>query len=282
MKNKIKILLLMILVVTVMLGGCNSAKQSKNLVDGDENKEDVMEDRIIKVGGTETSQYVFDAINEEYEKLGYKAEFVLFDSNVLPITAANDGSIDISFGQHIKFMEQFNKENKGNLVMMEPYGYYTGIGLYSEKHDSIEEFPEGAKISIMNDVMNMNRGLEILDDIGLIKLSDKNKGHYTIIDIVDNPKKIEIIEMEQAQTVRSLDEMDGAIVFFTHMHNAGKDPSKYLARDKNADKYPMSPIVKEKNKNKQWAIDFANCLKIDSVKEKIDKEFPGVFIHYEK
>ena len=44
----------------------------------------------------------------------------------------------------------------------------------------------------------------------------------------------------------------------------------------------MSPIVKSENIDKQWAIDFAKCLKIDSVKQKIDKEFLGVFTHYEE
>ena len=177
MKNKIGFLMIMALLSSIIVAGCTNTTIS-------DHKDDIGKDRVIKVGGTETSQYVFEAINEEYAKQGYKAEFVLFDSNVLPITAANDGNIDISFGQHIKFMEKFNESNNGDLAMMKPYGYYTGIGLYSEKYKSIEELPEGAKISIMNDAMNMDRGLKILQDINLIKLSDKHEGAYTIIDIV--------------------------------------------------------------------------------------------------
>lgn len=254
------------IMISSLLVGCGNKKED--------------EKKVIKVGGTEISKVTYDAIEKEYAKLGYKTEFVLFDSNVLVVTAANDGEVDISIGQHKKFIETFNQGQKGDLHMLEPYGYYTGIGLYSEKYKSVSEFPEGAKIAIMNDAMNMDIGMHVLEDAGLIELAKDHQGAYTIADIAKNPKNIQIIDMEQAQTVRSLEDMDGSLVFFTHMFNAGKDPSTYLVRDKQSVDYPIGPVVKAENKDKQWAIDYAKCLKIQSVKDEIDAKFPGVYTHY--
>lgn len=68
-----------------------------------------------------------------------------------------------------------------------------------EKYKSVDQIPDGAKIAIMNDAMNMDRALKILQIAGLIKLSDKVKDSYSIIDIKENRKKLKIIDMEQAQ-----------------------------------------------------------------------------------
>ncbi len=42
--------------------------------------------------------------------------------------------------------------------------------MYSEKYDSVEEIPDGAKIGLCNDRANQTRGLIMLQDLGLINL----------------------------------------------------------------------------------------------------------------
>ncbi|WP_270659140.1 MetQ/NlpA family ABC transporter substrate-binding protein [Paraclostridium bifermentans] len=269
--NKIKfrkiILAILSIVLCLSLVACsNDKKESK--------------DKVIKIGGTEISQISYEAMNKEFEKMGYKTEFVCFDSNPVVLEACNNGDVDIALGQHSKFVKSFDENNNGDLEMVKPYGYYTGIGLYSEKYDSVDQFPNGATIAIMNDAMNMDIGLRVLQKSGLIKLSDKDTGAYTIADIIENPKKVNIIDMEQAQTVRSLEDMDGALVFFTHMNNAGKDPKSYIIRDEESINCPMGPIVKKGNAKTKWAKDFASCLKVESVQKEIDGELPGVFTFY--
>lgn len=266
-KFKKIILAILSIILCVPLVACsNDKKESK--------------DKVIKVGGTEISQISYEAMNKEFEKIGYKTEFICFDSNPVVLEACNNGDVDIALGQHKKFVKSFDENNNGDLEMVKPYGYYTGIGLYSEKYDSVEQFPNGATIAIMNDAMNMDIGLRVLQKSGLIKLSGKDTGEYTIADIVENPKKVNIVDMEQAQTVRSLEDMDGALVFFTHMNNAGKDPKSYIIRDEESINCPMGPIVKKENAKTKWAKDFASCLKVESVQKEIDGELPGVFTFY--
>lgn len=246
----------------------------------EDKKEEASSKTKIKIGCTNFSKISLELASDEIKKMGYEVEYVLFDTNVLPLTAANDGSVDISFGQHEKFVQNFNSQNKGNLAMVEPHVYTTGIGLYSEKHKKIEDIPTGGKIAIMNDAMNLDRGLKILQDAGLIKLDQKEGKASTVLDIKENPKKLELVQVEQMQTVSSLKDVDASIVFFTHMFNAKKDVTSYLARDKDAKDYPMGIITKEENKNQKWAVDIAKALKSESAQKKINDHFKGVFEFY--
>lgn len=257
--------------VATLCVGCGVKKESNN-GEGDEKT-------TIIIGGTSISEVTYQAIKPEFEKLGYTTKFVSFDSNPVVLQACNSGEVDIALGQHLKFVKSFNESNSGDLDMAKPYGYYTGIGLYSNKYESVDEIPDGAQIAIMNDAMNMDIGLKILEEVGLIEL-DPNLETYTVADIVNNPKNLEIIDMDQAQTVTALEDVDAACVFFTHMSNAGKDPASYIARDQQLINYPMGVIVKGANVESAWATDFAKCFRIDSVQKEINEAFPGVFEFY--
>lgn len=237
------------------------------------------EKKVIRIGGTSTSEVYYHACKEDFEKKGFKTEFIPFDSNPVCLEACNSGDIDISIGQHKKFVESFNKNKSGDLAMAKPYVFYTGIGLYSEKHKDIKDIPDGAKIAIMNDPMNGDVSLRILDENGLIKLKP-GLDLYTPADLEVNPKNIEIIEMDQGQTITALQDLDASCVFFTFMSGAGKDPLTYLARDTQMVKYPLGVIVKKDNADSKWATEFAKSMRTDKAQDEINKEFPGVFIKY--
>lgn len=280
MKRKIVKILMLALAGSMILGmaGCG-AKSKGETAEKTQKSADGKKDHI-KIGGTVISQVTYDAIKPHFEKLGYTTEFVVFDANPIVLEACNSGEVDMALGQHKKFVESFNQNQGGSLAMAKPYGYYTGIGLYSKKYKTVEEIPNGAKIAIMNDAMNMDIALWILEETGLIKI-DESVETATIADIKENPKKLEIMDMDQAQTVTALEDMDASCVFFTHMANAGQDPTSYIARDSKMIKYPMGVIVKEADVKSSWATDFAKGFKIQEVKDTINKAFPGVFEFYE-
>jgi len=238
------------------------------------------EQKHVVIGGTSISEVTYEAIKPHFEELGYTTEFVMFDSNPVVLEACNSGEADMALGQHKKFIESFNESNDGNLAMIKPYGYYTGIGLYSNKYQSADDFPDGAQIAVMNDSMNMDIALRILEEGGLIEI-DESVDVATIADITANPKNLKIIDMDQAQTVTALEDMDGACVFFTHMSNADLDPSTYIARDSQMIKYPMGVIVKDTDAESDWAAAFAECFKIQEVRDEISNTFPGVFEFYD-
>lgn len=237
------------------------------------------EKKVIRIGGTTVSQVFYEAFKDKYEAQGHETEFVVFDSNPVCLEACASGDTDISLGQQKKFVSSYNTNNGADLAMVRPYGMYTGIGLYSEQYKSVDEIPEGSQIAVMNDASNEDVSLKILENAGLITLSHDVE-FATVADIVDNPKKLQIIEMEQAQTVTALEDMAAACCWFTHMAASGKDPSSYIVRDDVMVNYPMGVIAKGDNAVSDWAVAMAECLRDPEVQAKINEAFPNVFEFY--
>ena len=44
--------------------------------------------------------------------------------------------------------------------------YHAILGAYSNKHDRIEELPEGAKVAVPNDSSNLARSLQLIEKGG--------------------------------------------------------------------------------------------------------------------
>lgn len=235
----------------------------------------------VTLGVTEITQTLFSpGVAWAKDNKGITVEMSLIDGNVNIIRAVQDGSIDAGLGVHSKFMEKFNQENKGSLVMVKPYPFTTGIGLYSNKFKRLDEFPQGTQIAIMSDAMNMDRGLRMLRDAGLITLDPSKKDGFTLLDIKENPRKVAFIDMDQTQTMRSLQDLDGAIIFFGHVKNAGRDPKSFILRDTDAELYPMGIVVKSGNESTPWANALAETLLSAPVREGIAKKFEAVFEYY--
>ena len=289
MKLNVRKSLLGVFLSAAMLGtlltGCGNNAQEENENKSPESQEsqgsqEKGEDKVIKIAGTgSVSQIFYEAFKETYEAQGYKTEFIAFDSNPVCLEACASGEADISLGQQKKFVQSYNENNGADLEMVKPYGMFTGIGLYSEKYESIDDIPDGSQIAVMNDATNEDVSLKILESAGLIKLADDVE-FVTAADITENPKNLEIIEMEQAQTVTALEDMAAACCWFTHMSASGKDPSSFLKRDEVMINYPMGVIANSKDASSDWAIDMAECLRDSEVQKKIDEAFPNVFEFY--
>lgn len=71
--------------------------------------------------------------------------------------------------------------------------------------------------------------------------------------------------------------MDAAVVFFSHMTNAGKDLKTYLVRDNVKEEYPSAVIVKAKNKDEKWAVDYNNCARMETVRSEIRNKFLDLY-----
>lgn len=274
MKAKKITALLMTMIMCFSLAACGG---NDNEDGGDAQGADKKE---ITVACTETTQALVDKAASVMEEQGYTVEYQVFDNNMNTLVACNDGSVDAVLVVHKPFMESFNEGNDADLVMLEPYVYSVGMGLFSDKYDSIDEIPDGATIAIPNDAMNMDRALRILENGGLITLKDGVE-QCTVTDIESNPKNIELIDMDQTQVVRSLEDTDGAVAFFSHVNNAGKDFTKYLVRDADPGQYPQALVVKAENQDAQWAKDFNNAFLTDEVKEFALDYYNGLYEYFE-
>lgn len=104
------------------------------------------------------------------------------------------------------------------------------MGLYSLKHQAVEQVPQGGKVGIANDPVNQGRGLLLLQKVGLITLKPEVGYLGSLNDIVENPKKLSFVEVEGPQLVRITGDVDIA-QGYPHFIVAAKafDPSSGLA-----------------------------------------------------
>lgn len=258
----------------LLLTGCGGAKTGDTAKTEDDPKE-------IKIGTMTIVEPIVNMLAEGLEKDGYKITPVLFDGNHLPATALSEGSVDGVILNHKPWMETFNKENNTNLVMPEPYMYQGTNALYSNKYDDISQIPDGAKIAVPGDPINLDRSLRLLQGIGFIKLQEGKEGMYTPVDIVENTKNIEIIETEITATVRSMDDVDALFCGAAYVKEAGYDHKHPLYFDPTNKDYPLGLIVNKGDEDKPWVKKVLEYQQTQEFKDKFNEHFDQTYILYE-
>ena len=138
-----------------------------------------------------------------------------------PNVAVDNGDLDINFFQHQPFLDNAIQKN-GYKLGSAGVSFLANIGLYSLKHQSVAQVPQGGKVGIANDPVNQGRGLLLLQKVGLIKLKPGVGFLGTINDITENPKKLRFFEIEGPQLIRALDDLDLVVVWQSYFVNSGK------------------------------------------------------------
>ena len=151
-------------------------------------------------------------------------DIVIFDDYVQPNLQLDAGDLDANYFQHIPYLEDFCAQNGTKLVSAgavhyEPMGIYTN----QSKNYTIDSIPEKAVIAVPNDPTNEARALNLLAAQGLITLDVAAGQTATVLDIVDNPKKLEIQEFEAAAVPRMLADVDLAVINSNYALQAGAE-----------------------------------------------------------
>lgn len=165
------------------------------------------------------------AIEQANSRFGLQVELIEFTDYVSPNVALADGSIDVNAFQHRPYLDAMVRDRGFKLVAIGNTFVYP-IGAYSKKLKDIKELAEGARIAIPNDPSNEGRTLILLHNRGLIKLADPSNLEATPLDIIDNPLKLDFIELDAAQLPRSLDDVDLAFINTNYAVPAGLNPSQ--------------------------------------------------------
>jgi D-methionine-binding lipoprotein metQ len=224
---------------------------------------------------------ILEAAKEELAKEGVNLDIVVFNDYVLPNKATESGEIDANYFQHIPYLEQFNKENGTHIVSAGAI-HYEPFGIYKGKTDSLENLKDGASVAVPNDVTNEARALLLLADKGLLKLKDGVGLEATKNDIVENPKNLDIKEIEAAQIPRSINDVDIAVINGNFAIDAGFKVKDALATEK-ADSvaavtYANIIGVKEGRENEEAVKKLVNVLKGDNIKKFIETKYEGAVV----
>ena len=221
----------------------------------------------IKVGaiaGTET-QVVEVAKKVAKEKFNLDVEIVSFSDFATPNVALNDKSIDVNAFQHKPYLDSQNKDRGFKLVPVGNTFVYPIAG-YSKKIKSLADLQPGAKVAVPNDPTNLGRSLLLLQKQGLLKLKDGVGLNGTVLDIVENPKNLKIVELEAAQLPRSLDDVDLSIINTVYASQIDLLPTRdgLFVEDKDSP-YVNLIVAREDNQNDEKVKQFVQAYQSDEV-----------------
>lgn len=234
------------------------------------------EDKSIKVGiMSGEDEDVWRVVVAEAAKKGLAIETITFNDYTQPNEALERGEIDANAFQHQPYLDNQIKQHGYHIV---PVGY-TGvwpIGLYTKKFKTVAELPEGAVVGVPNDPSNEGRALRVLQNVGLIKLKDGTGILATIADIVENPKKIEIKELDAGVVGRAITDLDAAVVNTDWALKSGLSPEDRIAQEPIADNpYRNFIAVKAGSENEDWVKTLVSSYQNDTVKAEFARVYKG-------
>ncbi|MBF6073926.1 MetQ/NlpA family ABC transporter substrate-binding protein [Nocardia beijingensis] len=190
--------------------------------------DDASSDKVVRIGTTD-KDHSWDVFEQRAKDKGITLRITNFSDYKQPNLALAQKQIDINLFQHLQFLGAYNVANNDTLT---PIGstYIVPLGLYSKKHKSLADIPQGAEIAIPNDPTNQARALFVLRAAGLLKLSSETKAP-TPADIDKSASKVRVTPVDAAQTALSLASVDGSIINNTFLERSGIDPHSALYKD---------------------------------------------------
>jgi D-methionine transport system substrate-binding protein len=217
-------------------------------------------------------------VAQQAKKRGLNVKVVTFNDYTQPNEALEHGDLDANAFQHVPYLDNQIK-TRGYHISIVGYTAIWPIGLYSHKHKSVAELPNGAKIGVPNDPSNEGRALVLLQDVGLIKLRPGAGINATSTDIVANPKNIQLRELDAGIVGRSIDDLDAAVVNTDWAAKSQLTKKDRIATEPAKDNpYRNIIAVKTGHQNDPWARTLLASYQNDTIKAALQTVYKGTAI----
>jgi D-methionine transport system substrate-binding protein len=198
------------------------------------------------------------------------------DVKVIELTDWVALNVDANLFQQGTYLALQNKQRNLGLVQVDNVGVIAPVGLFSKRIKSLDEVKSGDSVAIPNEPLNGARGLILLERAGLIKLTPGKGFSVSKLDIIENPRKLKIIELDPAQTYRSLDDVALALVNITYLLAAGGDLKDALIIDRTIDDgLVLRFTAKLEKKDDPRLKAFIEVFKSPQVKQFIEEKLPA-------
>lgn len=297
MKKKLLSLLVAGVLVTGALTGCGAAKEetteapateaASETEDTEATEAENTENTVIKIAASPTPHAeILTKAKDILAEQGYDLEITEFEDYVQPNEVVESGEFDANYFQHIPYLDSYNEE-KGTHIVNAGGIHYEPFGIYPGTKTSLDDLADGDTIAVPNDTTNEARALLLLQDNGIITLKEGAGLEATVNDIAENPKNIEIVELEAAQVARVVGENAFVVLNGNYALEAGfsvgKDALAYEKSDSEAAKTYVNIIgVKEGNENNEAIKALVDVLKSDEIKNYINETYDGAVIPFEE
>ncbi|MCI9547026.1 MAG: transporter substrate-binding domain-containing protein [Lachnospiraceae bacterium] len=255
--------------------------------DNAEAEDDAEDKGSITVAASSTPHAeILEEAKELLKKKGWDLEVTVFDDYVQPNLVVENEEFDANYFQHIPYLDDFNKEQSTHLVNAGGI-HYEPFGIYPGTKKSLDELEKGDVVAVPNDTTNEARALLLLEANGVITLKEGAGLAATVKDIEENPKDVQIQELEAAQVSRVKDEVAFVVLNGNYALQAGfsvaKDSIAYETSDSEAAKTYVNVIaVKEGNEDAEGIQALVEALKSDEIKTYIEDTYDGAVIPFEE
>ncbi len=211
---------------------------------------------------------ILEEIKDDMLALGFELELMSFTDYSLYNMALSEGQMDANYFQHLPYLDAYNATvDEANKLVPAIGMHYEPFGIYAGNTKTLEELKDGAIITVPNDASNETRALFLLQEAGLITLPENatTTDMLTVLDIVDNPKNLDIREMDASQLPASLADADLAVINGNYALSAGLSPTEdaliFEANDSDAATvYTNYIVVRPEDLEAEWIEALRTCL----------------------
>lgn len=284
MKNhRIALALLSLALCLTLFAGCSNSAATTTAAAGEGATTAASGSAVtLKVGATPNPHAeILAQIKDLLAQEGITLEVVEFTDYPLINTALNDGSLDANFFQHKPYLDNYNLENKTELVSVGTV-HYEPMGIFAGKTKTLEELKDGATIAVPNDTTNEARALLLLEAEGLIKIKEGAGINATKTDIVENPKNLKIEELAAEQLPRSLPDVDLAVINGNYALQGGLKVTDALATEASdslaAETYANVIAVRKGDESRPEIKKLVEALNSDTIRQYIEDTYEGAVV----
>lgn len=232
----------------------------------------------LKVGASPAPHAeILEAAKPLLAEQGIELEIVEFDDYVLPNTALSDGDLDANYFQHQPYLDTFNAGNGTDLISAASI-HYEPLGIYPGRAASLEALADGGKVAVPNDGSNEARALYLLEANGLIKVNHDVGYEATVLDVTENPKNIEIIELDADKIPGALPDVDLAVINGNYAIGAGVNDTVLVTEDPNGDSaktYANIIAVRPGDETREDIKALVDVLKSDEIRSFMEEKYAG-------
>lgn len=271
------------MMLMLALAACGQDKNAGNNKNGAEVNQgagaEAPSEVTLKIGASPTPHAeMLKFIQPMLKEQGVNLEILEFNDYIQPNTQLFEKQIDANFFQTLPYLEQFNADKGYDLVSVAGV-HIEPFGAYSKKVTKIEDLKDGAKVVIPNDPSNGGRALALMAANGLLTLKEGVGGSGTVADITENPKKLNIKEVEAATLPRVLGEVDLALINTNYALEAGLVPTTDALFIEGSDSpYVNIVVARPDNKDSEAMQKLAAALRSPEMKKFIEDNYKGATV----
>ena len=232
-----------------LIAGCAGATTDENGADAETEKTTI----AIGFNPGPYLEMFQEGIQPILEADGYTIESSDFTDGVIVNVAVSDGEIDANIMQHTVYMDAINaQEGLTNTALVQVPT--PPMGLFGGKKSDLDELGTGSTIAVPNQPSNQYRALKVLEDLDLIGLSDTiDPATASLQDVTENPNGIQFVEMENAQQVAALQDVDYSVIQGNFIVSGGLKLTDAIELEDLTDEFSVIVAVDEANADAEWA-----------------------------